>query len=71
MMNGLAVKRGEMFLARRGAKNAKPDASGAFWSKDPKAARVFMNHDIACRTAKRYGGVVRLMRSEQAEGEKK
>ena len=62
MMNGLVIKRGDKFLARKGTKSARPDASGIFWSTDLKAARVFQNHDAACRAARNFGGVVRLMR---------
>ena len=62
MMNGLVVKRGESYLARKGTKSARPDASGNFWSRELQAARVFQTHDAACRAAKKFGGVVRLMR---------
>ena len=66
MMNGLVIKRGEKYLARKGCKSAKPDASGTFWSGELQAARVFMNHEAACRAARRFGGVVRLMRDGKA-----
>lgn len=62
MMNGLVVKRGEVYLARKGTRSARPDASGIFWSKEIQAARVFQNHDAACRAARKFGGVVRLLR---------
>lgn len=67
MMNGLVVKRGDTFLARKGCKSARPDASGNFWSKELQAARVFMNHETACRAARKFGGVVRLMREGRME----
>lgn len=67
MMNGLVVRRGEKFLAKKGCKSAKPDASGNFWSKEIQAARVFMNHDAACRAARKFGGVVRLMRDGKTQ----
>lgn len=67
MMNGLVVRRGEKFLAKKGCKSAKPDASGNFWSKELQAARVFMNHDAACRAARKFGGVVRLMRDGKTQ----
>ena len=67
MMNGLVVRRGGLYLARRGCRSARPDARGAFWSKELQAAKVFTNHDTACRAAKRYGGVVRLMREGRME----
>lgn len=63
MMNGLVVRRGELFLARKGTKSARPDADGSFWSRELQAARVFQNHDAACRAARKFGGVVRLMRN--------
>ena len=66
MMNGMVIKRGDKYLARKGCKSAKPDASGTFWSGELQAARVFMNHDEACRAARRFGGVVRLMRDGKA-----
>ena len=68
MMNGLVVKRGGLYLARKGTKSAKPDASGIFWSKELQAARVFMNHDAACRAARKFGGIVQLMRNGRTEG---
>lgn len=67
MMNGLVVRRGEYFLARKGTKSAKPDDSGIYWSRELQAARVFMTHDSACRAARKFGGVVRLMRNGRAE----
>lgn len=67
MMNGLVVKRGGLYLARKGTKTAKPDASGNFWSKELQAARVFMSHDAACRAARKFGGVVKLMRGGRTE----
>lgn len=67
MMNGLVIRRGEKFLAKKGCKSAKPDASGNFWSKEIQAARVFMNHDAACRAARKFGGVVRLMRDGKTQ----
>lgn len=66
MMNGLVVRRGGMYLAGKGTKSARPDASGIFWSTELQAARVFMNHDAACRAARKFGGVVKLMRNEKA-----
>ena len=68
MMNGLVVvRRDGKYLARRGTKSAKPDADGVFWSAEVRAARVFMNHDAACRAARTFGGVVKLMRNGKAE----
>jgi hypothetical protein len=60
MMNGLIIKRGDKYLARKGCKSAKPDASGNFWSKELQAARVFQDHEHACRAARKFGGVVKL-----------
>ena len=62
MMNGLIIRRGDRYLARKGCKSARPDAGGIFWSKELQAARVFTTHDAACRAARKFGGVVRLMR---------
>ena len=66
-MNGLVIKRGEYYLARKGTKSAKPDASGRFWSKELQAARIFMNHDAACRAARKFGGIVKLKRDGRVE----
>ena len=66
MMNGLVVKRGDAYLARKGCKSAKPDAGGIFWSKELQAARVFQTHDAACRAARKFGGIVKLMREGKA-----
>jgi len=62
MMNGLIVKRGDKYLARKGCKSARPDAGGIFWSAEIQAARVFANHDAACRAARKFGGIVKLMK---------
>ena len=62
MMNGLVVKRGELYLARVSAKSAFRDERDNIWSKELQAARVFLNHDVACRVARHCGGVVRLMK---------
>ena len=67
MMNGLVVKRGEKYLARKGCKSARPDASGNFWSTELQAAKVFQNHDMAVRAARKFGGIVKLMRNGRAE----
>lgn len=67
MMNGLVVKRGEVYLARKGTRSARPDASGIFWSKELQAARVFQTHDAACRAARKFGGVVRLLREGRTQ----
>ena len=62
MMNGLVVKRGELYLARVTAKSAFRDEHDNIWSKELQAARVFLNHDVACRVARHCGGVVRMMK---------
>ena len=66
MMNGLIIKRGDKYLARKGCRSAKPDASGNLWSAEIQAARVFNNHEVACRAARKFGGVVKLMREGKA-----
>ena len=67
MMNGLIVKRGEVYLARKGTRSARPDADGVFWSKELQAARIFQTHDRACRAARKFGGVVRLLRDGKTQ----
>ena len=62
MMNGLIVKRGDFYLARIGTKSSFRDEQDNIWSKELQAARVFLNHDVACRVARHCGGVVRLMK---------
>ena len=60
MMNGLVIKRGTEYLARKG-KKVRMDPDGSCWSADIQKARVFANHDHACRSAERVGGTVRIM----------
>lgn len=62
MMNGYVVKRGDCFVARITAKSSFYDARGDLWSRELQAARVFMSEQMACREAKRVGGVVREKR---------
>ena len=62
MMNGLIIKRGDLFLARVSAKSAFRDEQDNIWSKELQAARVFLNHDVACRVARHCGGIVRMMK---------
>ena len=62
MMNGLIIKRGDLFLARVSAKSAFRDEHDNIWSKELQAARVFLNHDVACRVARHCGGIVRMMK---------
>jgi hypothetical protein len=70
-MNGLIVKRGDKYLARKGCKSARPDDGGNYWSREVQAARVFLNHDAACRAARKFGGIVKLMKNGRMEGEEK
>ena len=62
MKNGLIIKRGALFLARVSAKSAFRDEHDNIWSKELQAARVFLNHDVACRVARHCGGIVRMMK---------
>lgn len=62
MMDGLIIKRGELYLARISAKSAFRDEHDNIWSKELQAARVFLNHDVACRVARHCGGIVRMMK---------
>ncbi|MBR6442712.1 MAG: hypothetical protein IKS46_03405 [Clostridia bacterium] len=62
MMNGIIVKREEFFLARISAKSAFRDEKGNIWSRELQAARVFQNHDVACRVARHCGGAVRMLK---------
>ena len=66
MMNGLVIKRGDKYLAKKGCKSGRPDADGRFWSAELQAARVFMSHDAACKAARKFGGVVKLMKNGKA-----
>ena len=65
MRNGLIVKRGVEFLARKGNK-VRTDGAGFCWSADIQKARVFMDHDHACRAARLVGGTVRIMKNGKA-----
>ena len=62
MMNGLVVKRGTEYLARKQCKSTYTDENGYNWSAEVQAARVYQNHDTACRAARRVGGTVRMMK---------
>lgn len=63
MMNGLVVRRGKEFLARKSAKSAYDDENGISWSTEQQAARVYANHDSACRAARKVGGTVRMLKN--------
>ena len=65
MRNGLVVKRGVEFLARKG-KRVRIDEAGYCWSEDIQKARVFADHDHACKAARMAGGVVRTMKDGKA-----
>lgn len=62
MMNGLVVKRGTEYLARKQCRSAYADDDGFNWSEELQAARVYQNHETACRAARRVGGTVRMMK---------
>ena len=62
MMNGLIVRRGKEYLARKNAKSTYCDDRGWCWSEEVQAARVYQNHDTACRLARRVGGTVRMLK---------
>ena len=66
MRNGLIVKRGVEFLARKG-KKVRIDEAGYCWSEDIQKARVYLNFDSACRTAYRSGGKVRTLKDGRVE----
>ena len=66
MLNGLVIKRGTEYCARKSTK-VRMDPDGSCWSEDIQKARVFLNHDQACRTARRVGGTVRLMTNGKVE----
>ena len=63
MMNGIVIRRGKEFLARKRSRKTpgRKDQNGMCWSEDIQTARVFQNYDTACRTARRVGGTVRMM----------
>ena len=65
MRNGLVVKRGVEFLARKG-KKVRIDEAGYCWSEDIQKARVFLDHDHACKAAWLAGGVVKTMKDGKA-----
>ena len=65
MRNGLIVKRGVEFLARKG-KKVRIDEAGYSWSDDIQKARVFMDHDHACKAERLAGGVVKTMKDGRA-----
>ena len=80
MMNGLIVKRGTEYLARKNCKSTYADDFGWCWSTEAQAARIYreqrsaemaariyQNHDTACRAARQVGGVVRMMKNGRVE----
>lgn len=62
MMNGLVIRRGKEYLARKTCKSTYADENGHNWSTELQAARVYMNHDTACRAARRVGGTVHMLK---------
>jgi len=67
MMNGIVIRRAGLFLARGSARSAEKDEEGYCWSKELQAARVYSNHDMACRLARRIGGQVLLMKDGRVQ----
>ena len=61
MMNGLVIKRGDLYLARKQCSTSKPDGAGNCWSVEIQAARVYQSYALARKRAKECGGVVRTM----------
>lgn len=66
MKDGLIVRRGTEFLARKSPK-ARQDETGRYWSEDIQKARVYQDFDHACRAAYMAGGVVVMMKDLKAE----
>ena len=66
MMNGIVIRRGKEYLARK-SKKARMDEDGMYWSGDSQKARIYMDYDKACRTANRIGGTVELMQNGRVE----
>ena len=65
MRNGLIVKRGVEFLARKG-KKVRIDEAGYCWSEDIQKAVVFKDYDRAYWTARMVGGVVQRIKDRKA-----
>lgn len=65
MRNGMVVKRGVEFLARK-RKKVRIDEAGYCWSEDIQKARVFTDHDHACKAARMAGGVVQRIKDRKA-----
>ena len=66
MKNGVVIRRGTEYLAKKG-KNVRTDEAGYCWSEDIQKARVYLNFDSACRTAYRSGGKVRTLKDGRVE----
>ena len=62
MMNGLIVKRGTEYLARKNAKSTYSDDMGWCWSEELQAARIYKTFEKAKKAAQRVGGIVRMMK---------
>ena len=67
MMDGLVIRRGQAFLARKQAKTARLEEDGFYWSTEIQDARVYRDFDSACRTATRCGGRVLIKKNGKAE----
>lgn len=66
MMNGLVIKRGAEYAARK-MKNVRTDEAGLCWTEDIQKARVFLDHEHACRAARRCGGTVLSMKDGRVQ----
>ena len=60
MRNGIVIRRGIEYLARK-TKKVRTDGAGFCWSPDIQKARAFKDHGSSCRTARITGGIVRQM----------
>lgn len=66
-MDGIIVRRGDLYVARISAKSSFYDSKGNLWSKELQAARVFTNMEVAAREARRIGGEVKRKKDGRLE----
>ena len=62
MMNGLIVRRGKEYLARKNCRSTYADDCGWCWSAEVQAARIYREQRSAEMAARRVGGTVRMMK---------
>ena len=66
-MNGMVIRRGQEYFAKKKAKSAWDDEHGFSWSSELQAARVYREYATAYRAARKVGGTIRVMKNGRVE----